>query len=291
MGRSSGGSGGHSGGFGGGGSNSGSFGGFSSGSRRSSGRSSGSSSGGFRLGGGGFYGGGGFFRRGRYGFGGGGSAISFIIAIIAIVAMVWSMMPKVTSSTVKREKLDPSQCITSETWYIDDAGWIYDDATLVKGLESFYKATGVQPLLVLPADMEMSKSEVETYLTDLYDKMYDDYGHLIWMYLDHGNGVYEQYYYVGNAAKSVIDNEALHIIKDYIDVNATTDKSDEEFFADSFESAGERIMKKTIPTVVIIGGMFTVIAVVGIVAFAVVRRSKHKKEEAEAAEKILNSDL
>lgn len=286
MGRSSKG-GGSSGSFGGGGSSRGSFGGFSSSSSRSSSsrhttRSTvhyvnGNHHSEYVV-----------VRERQGGFSTMIRSMLWLLLIMTILIQLTGIMgSRITASSIDRKKLDPSLCTTSETWYVDNAGWIHDERTLISGLDSFYKKTGVQPLLVLPSDMNMTRDEAEEYLTNLYDFMFEDKGHLIWMYLDHGSGNYEQYYFVGNSAKAVINDEALHIIKDYVDANAATNKTDEEFFADSFASAGERMMKKTTSP----WKYLTIIAVVGVLAFAARDIAKYRKEQAEIDKDILDMDL
>lgn len=330
MGRSfGGGSGG--GGFGGGGGFSGGFGGGGSfgGGRSFGGRSGNYSGGGFGGGGGnGFFGG---FLLGSLmsgnrgggsmppsgpapdfepGNGGGGNGSNGgrtpgcgIIVIMAIVILVFLALvfactggfgsSSVSKSTIEREPLSASA--TTETAYYTDAdgGWIHNASQLESGMRHFYEETGVQPYLyILPNGSSRSSSELTSYAKSLYQELFDDAGHFILVFCDDGNGRVTYGYYMGTQARSVLDDEAIKILTEYLEINYyDTSLSEEELFSDAFADTADRIMKVTPSPVVPIAVCIIVLVIVGAVVFIVSARMRAKKEEADRMEEILNTPL
>lgn len=64
-------------------------------------------------------------------------------------ALGGSLGGNITKSNEKREKMDTSNTTYSNTWFVDELGWLGRGSKLRDGLESFYKKTGVQPLVYL----------------------------------------------------------------------------------------------------------------------------------------------
>lgn len=64
-------------------------------------------------------------------------------------ALGGSLGSNITKSNEKREKMDTSNTTYSNTWFVDELGWLGRGSKLIDGLESFYKKTGVQPLVYL----------------------------------------------------------------------------------------------------------------------------------------------
>lgn len=305
MGRSSGGGGGGGGrSFGGGGGRS--FGGRSGGgggNRSSYNRGSSNSS--FNMGG---------HRVTRYYSRGGGVRYHTNLNLgpvgTALVLIIWAVIffgifgfmfylnvTSVTYSTIDREKLDSSMCTTTD-FYIDEAGWIYSESKLTKGMQHFYNETGVQPVLVITEEVNGSRNaqpaDVEAYLNKHYDSMIKDEGHFMFLYYDRGNGVYDMYYLVGSAAKTVMDDEACEIVMDYVDRYATSDLSDEEFFSTVFQKSADRIMSKSKTFgdyMVIIGAIFAVVVVIVAVLVFRHKRKAQRIREMEEANRILEQEI
>lgn len=316
MGRSSAGGGGHS---GGGGSFRSSSGHRSSGAGRSS-RSSGGVGGSSGFGGsssnrdihihnrnyyeGGFFGGFGarpYYRQS-------GSFLGNLIAIILVVIIVIGLFAAIRSdsgyesagiqvSTVDREKLPDT--MTKETPYFqDDLDWIGNSYQLEKGMRYFYQTTGVFPYLWITDNVDgeawPSDDKIDEKLNQMYDKLFDDEGHAIVMYLDAGGGRYITRCLRGASAKTVLDAEATEILLDYLDAYAASDMDDETYFATCFTKAADRMMSRTTNSKdVAKTGIIAVTVVVIVIAVIVffIRRRKLKLEQAKVDSEILNSKL
>lgn len=249
MGRSGGGGGGFSGGgggFSGGGRSSGGF----SGGSHSGGRSGGGNFGGGRPGGWGappppprspyrngpiiidnsrrYYGGGG--NGGGNGNGqnnSGGSGCGTTLVILVLVVLLFCGIGfffsdgsggSITASTVAREAL-PANAVTETGYYTDaDGDWIHNESELVSGLKQFYRETGVQPYVyILPNGESTSVPDLKSRAEALYPQLFTDEAHFLLVFCDDGRGGYNCGYTVGSQAKTVMDNEAVSILADYLD--------------------------------------------------------------------------
>lgn len=323
MGRSGGGigGGGRSGGFSGGGRSSGGF----SGGGRSGGRSGGVS-GGYRGGlGGGFiggiprsyhrgttirpvgpsYSGGSNMRPGGTPQGRpGGSGCGTVIAVLAVFALIMMAMLMLVSyadggsggsiaqSTYEREKL-PDGAVIETAYLTDDAGWFADKSIVESGMKQFYQATGVQPYLyMLPNGDTTSVSELNTLADELYDRLFRDEAHFLLVFCDDNYGSYNCGYVVGSQAKTVMDDQAIGILADYLDRYYNDYSiSEEQIFAYTFAKTGERIMTVQESPLPVIFISLAVVAVC-VVAFVAVRRhNERKRREMEQMEEILQTPL
>lgn len=319
---------GRSGGGGGGGFSGGGFsGGFSGG-----GRSSGGFFGGGRSGGGSFGGGrgssgyrGGFGGYGgprpihtgpviihnapRYGGGGNGGnphqprrqgsgTVIATICIILVMLMLFFVViggasnGDIQKSTYQREKL-PASAVTETAYYTDEGGWFSNRSELESGMKAFYRETGVQPYLyLLPNGTTTSTTELTAYAEELYPQLFSDEGHFLLVFCDDDYGSYNCGYVVGSQAKTVMDDEAVAILADYLDRYYNDYSiSEEEIFSKTFEDTGERIMtvtKSPLPVIVI---CFAVVAV-AVMAFITLKKHREQKErEQKRAEEILKTPL
>lgn len=235
--------------------------------------------------------------------GGGGSrggnliiSIIFIVIFLSIVLfnLSSSSSGSITASTVSREPL-PDGSVVETGYYTDDAGWISNPAALEKGMKYFYEKTGVQPYVYITEEVDSSRDpsddQMATFASSLYDKLFTDEAHLLLVFQD-ADGHYYPWVITGAQAKQVVDGEAVTILFDYIDrYYYDSSLSSEEFFSDVFESTADRIMDKTTNPVFIIGICFCGVVALFIIAVVVSNVLKHKKEEADRMERILNTDL
>lgn len=92
-------------------------------------------------------------------------------------------------------------------------------------------------------------------------------------------------------AKTVIDDEALEILYDYVDTYFYSDYDEDEMFARAFQDAGNRIMSKTVSSVIVIVLVIGVVAVL-IIVFCILKAVfKRSKEKAAETERILNTPV
>lgn len=333
MGRSGGGGGGgghgggFSGGFSGGGRSSGSFsGGFGSGrsggGRSGGGRSYGGSShhsgpvfgGGYRgpvfINTRRYYGApppGGGPRRGRQNSGCG----TFLAVIVILVVIGTVLLPLfsfggggsggssgIAKSTVERQPL-PAGAVNETAYYTDEPGWISNSGELTAGMKRFYKQTGVQPYLYIAETVDgtarPTASAIQAYAETLYSQLFTDEAHFLLVFCDNGSGGYMCGYSVGAQAKTIMDDEALGILADYLDRYYSDDMGDEAFFSLTFEKTGERIMTVTRSPWPAVLTTVVVVAAVVIVVALLYKWWKHAKEqknlEARQTAEILNTPL
>lgn len=307
-------------------------GGFSGGGFSGGGRSSGGFSGGFgggRSGGGGhrggYHGGFGGFRTGPifinnsrryYGGGGGGQGggnnngrgagcgVTALIIVIAVFLLVGVMFftsgalfsgcsDSIARSTVEREKL-PASAVQQTAYYTDaDGSWIRSPGTLERGLRSFYEDTGVQPYVyILPNGESTSISELTGRAETLYPELFTDEGHFLLVFCDDGYGSFHCGYTVGSQAKTVMDDEAIGILADYLDrYYSDMSISEEEIFSLAFEKTGERIMTVTRSPVVPVAVCIAVVVIAVLVFIALKKRREQREREQKRAEEILKTPL
>lgn len=315
MGRSGGGGGGRSGGFRSGGFSGGgrSSGGFSGGGR--SGRSYGGSS----RGSGGYYrpGGirtgpiivrtGGTSSYGSSGSSGGsprrnsgcGTVLATVIVLMVLVwIFTWVMSGSmggsggVQKSTYAREKL-PSSAVTETGYYTDQDGWFSNHSELESGMREFYRLTGVQPYLyLLPNGSVTSTVELTAMAEELYSQLFTDEGHFLLVFCDNGSGSYNCGYTAGLQAKTVMDDEAIAILADYLDRYYNDYSiSEEEIFSNTFAQTGERIMTVTKSPLPVIAVSVAVIVVAALVFITLKKRREQREWEQKRAEEILKIPL
>lgn len=216
---------------------------------------------------------------------------TIILLLAVIVLTVFSNLNSVTKSTYAREKLPNSYAII-DGFYEDDPDWISRESELTKGLKSFYQNTGVAPFVyITDGSKGTSTDELTTFTQDYYDEHFSDEAHFILAIYDDGNGRYTCGYTCGSEAKTVMDDEAVSILADYLDRYYNSDVSDEEFLSKSFEKTGIRIMSKTPSTAVILVVFIGVIVILIILFSWWNKAQKRKKEQAAETERILNTPL
>ena len=154
-------------------------------------------------------------------------------------------------STRQREAIDKE--LGEETaWYQDNNSgadrWIHDVATLEDSLQYFFDRTGVRPYLLINTQeksvevLEMDDNERFYYVEEMYEELFADGAHALFVISDDGDDNWRYDDYVGAQALLVMDYEAVNILYDCFDYNWTTDMAEEELFANSFRETADRIM-------------------------------------------------
>lgn len=232
------------------------------------------------------------------------------VLVIIILAMVLLMVTRlfvhvdggtgstsnITISTVDREPLEKKYVTNTGDWYEDDIGWIHNQSTVVKGLKYFYDETGVAPYLILIEQLDGSYSpsldDLWDYGNQRYDELFEDEGHMVFVFqCRDGGDEYNMTAVTGQMAKTVVDDEALDILYDYVDHYFYSDLDEDNMFAQSFKDAADRMMVKTpnyTPFIVwCICGVISAVVCYFIIKMVIKRR----KEEAAETERILNTPI
>jgi uncharacterized membrane protein len=226
------------------------------------------------------------------------STILIVIIIIIILGVIITIAAgsgnsSIINSTVKREKL-PVSAVHETGYYTDaDGDWIHRPSKLTSGMRSFYRETGVQPYLyILPNGSNTSINELTLLANKLYSDLFTDNAHFLLVFCDDGRGSYNCGYIVGAQAKTIMDDEAIEILTDYLDryYNDYT-LSEEEIFSKTFEDTGKRIMtvqkSPLVPVVVCI----TLIIITVVVYFILKARREQRAKEQKRIEEIIRTPL
>ena len=266
--------------------------------------------GGYPGGGGSFYPGG-MNPRPSGGGGGGGcclgqgclSGLVILIVVLFLLSFIGMATPSsgssqasgsgsIGASTVEREAL-PASASRETGYYSDEEGWFSRPSNLESGLKYFYKKTGVQPYVyVVGSSHGTTISALEDFANEQYDLLFQDEAHFLMVFYDNGQGGYTWGYAVGDRAKTVMDNEAVEILADYVDrYYYDGDITDEEFFSLTFEKTADRIMTVTKPAAAYVAPVLGVIAVILIAFFWWRRAVKAREKKAEQTAQILNTPL
>lgn len=223
------------------------------------------------------------------------------IAVCLVLAIAVSNIVQggnVTKSTIDREPLDKKYVtVGNGPMFEDSIGWVRSPKTVEKGLKYFYEKTGVMPYLVITTAANMGEpygvtgEDCWNYANKIYDEKFTDEGHMVFVFQSEDQSdYYNMAACTGMQAKVVIDDdEALEILYDYFDANWSSDKSEDDMFADSFIQAADRIMKKTPDYTAVIMLAFAGLGTVIVVLLIIKQVHKRKKEEAEETERILNT--
>lgn len=192
------------------------------------------------------------------------------------------------SSTIERTAIQPAGPFSRDC--IDDrAEWINDRSTLLRGMEEFYKKTGVQPAICITDELDGSKSNqaelAEDYATRKYDELIGHEKGVLLLFFEPYPSDWDAYYMAGEQAQTVMDTEACDILMDFVEAYYTSDMFESEYFAAVFRETGERIMTVT-PTMAskipwIVAGVVLIVIVLALVKTL---QLKHKRERERAAE-------
>lgn len=221
-------------------------------------------------------------------------------------ALGGSLGSNITKSNEKREKMDTSNTTYSNTWFVDELGWLGRGSKLRDGLESFYKKTGVQPLVYLAEYKEDYDINNDTYMFNKAEELYkelfgSDEGHLLFVYYackdDYPSLMDGQVELIcGKQTNIVMDENALDILESSYNYYyyGDTSISVEEMLAKTFTKAGKEIMKGPIRVryvVIIIVSVVGAIVVISLLFKWWKARKAQKNKEAEDLERILSKPL
>ncbi|MCD8083277.1 MAG: hypothetical protein LUE86_07215 [Clostridiales bacterium] len=226
-----------------------------------------------------------------------------VIMLIVAVLLLWNAARASSASKnagVAREKLDSSACTLSGQWIGDELDGFRDTRTVTDAMQYFYDETGVQPYLLICDNMDgaggqITDSQAETYLSDLYDSLYGDEGHMIFAFMEYQTSRYLTYVYTGTAADTVMDETARDTFLNIADRYYTDQSlSDEEYFAKIFTEAADTIMadpgakSRSAMIYALAAVAILVIMTVGLIAFKI---QEKKVEEARELRDIIDTPI
>ncbi len=181
-------------------------------------------------------------------------------------------------------------------YYTDELGWIEQAAVLEKGLESFYQATGVQPYVYITDQIGSgdyaSDQEIVDFANAKYDQLFTDEAHLLLIFYEK-DGAYRTYCLTGAyASETVLDAKARDILLEKIDdYYYSSALSEDEFFAQAFADAGQKIMANPMASTKVLIKVHAVVFLGAVLLWAFLKyRERAKKKQAEL-ERMLNTPL
>lgn len=212
----------------------------------------------------------------------------------------------ITKSSEKREKMDTSNTTYSNTWFVDELGWLGRGSKLIAGLEDFYNRTGVQPLVYLAEYKEDYKFDDSKSMLDRTETLYEeifgsDEGHLLFVYYackdDRPSLMNGQVELIcGKQTNIVMDENAQDILEScyWHYYNGDASVSVDEMLGNTFTKAGKEIMRGPIRiryVVIIVVSVLGVIVVISLLFKWWKAKKAQKNKEAEDLEKILSKPL
>lgn len=242
-----------------------------------------------------------YYGRG-YGRAGGGGTLAVIILVIIFIWLLWPSDAGVTRSTENRTPLERGVAVDSGPLFHDHIDAIRNNTQLETGLKNFFKETGVRPHLYILGEIDgndalPNTSQLGAFANDKYEELFNDEGHLLLVFFySERLDSYTMYTLPGNAARSVIDQEAQDILMDYIErYYSYTHLTNAELFSRAFDEAGKRIMTVTkspwIPVLTVFGVGTAVIIILLILISFWKKKVAQKNLEAEQTAAILGQDL
>ncbi len=220
-----------------------------------------------------------------------------MVVLFMIIGLISGSGGKASGSTVERTRLEGAPAFSRDC--VDDlAEWSSDKAVLLRGMESFYKSTGVQPALVIATDIDGDRDpadgEIEAFASREYDKLVGHEKGVLLLFVEWFPNEWNAYYMAGKEAQTVMDSEACDILMDYVEAYYVSDMTEDEYFSAVFAETGERIMT-VMPTpasklpwmiaaiVIVAGSMCAVMAVQ--------TKARRAREEAEETERLLHTHV
>ena len=200
-------------------------------------------------------------RRLFYGEGGGcvGNCATYAVLTIIVLGVTFFLflgMLTMTSeddtssaSLYAREKLEldityDGNCV------IDELGWVEDSAELGNSLSVFYEQTGIQPYIYLRAFDESLTTEDEmlTFAEDWYEDHIDNEGTFLFVYYAGESDSDDGYmcYVCGSDITSVMDEDAIEVFWDNVDLYWDSGYDAEEMLLAIYEDTAEDIMSAAV---------------------------------------------
>lgn len=228
----------------------------------------------------------------------GGGFIQVLIIIFSIFCLFMAFNSFLKLPKTGHERLSADALQLSDSWYEDELGWINDEDELISGLRYFYHETGVQPYVLICDELggyswDIDDAYAKEWMGMLYDQLFADEGHLIYVFMEYAPSEFISYIYAGSAADMVVDDEGRDIIFDntaeyYYDSSL----SDEGFFSKVFEESADEIMGTGSRNAFYVWTALTVLSALGGgLYYLYQRRRQREQEEAERLKRILEAPL
>lgn len=201
----------------------------------------------------------------------------------------------ITESVADRTKLTG---YTYENEVFDPAGLLSSTGAVASGLRPFFEETGVQPAVYMTTSEALGDTMLEDQAQSIFEELGLADNAFLFIYFE-GGGDWTTW--VGSAAGTVMDPNAITIFGDYLAMYYGQGNSWDELLVNTFTSTGERIMSRTTNSNDVAKEFWAnstwIWVAVAIIAAGVVvifiMRKKRANEAAKAAEteRILKADI
>ena len=196
------------------------------------------------------------------------------------------------NSTIHREMLDKSKVVVSD-YYDDRLNWFVSGTKIKNGMKYFFDKTGVQPYLLITDNIEgksnSTTDDMDTYLNNLYNKLFKDEQHIILLYFDNGSR-WDTRLFCGITSQVVMDSEASEILLSYVDYYATSDMEDDDYFNTVFRKSADKIMTVSTNKYDVLKVLVYIIGIITALVLLVVAR-KIKLKALKKKQEILDTPL
>lgn len=237
-------------------------------------------------------------------------SVIIIIVVITVIFMAYASFMSSpgpdtgsydnTRSTIERTRLTGVPAFDSDC-IIDEEDWIGDTGRVLKGMESFYDQTGVQPVLMIKSydASVVGDAAQEKWANAWYDSNINQENvflivYFVQEYEPRFNGQGYMVYVTGTQANGVVDEEAINIFWDRFDRYLYEDSTVSELFHDTYQNTGETIMKVSTTTKDIVLWLIIAVIVIALAVFifhTIRERNRRAREKAAETERILKTPL
>ena len=210
--------------------------------------------------------------------------VAAVLAAAALLQLIFVGITHLLGTAPKDRAPLPAEAVNETSYFTNasEGALSLDEWELDRGLLSFYGSTGVQPYVYLVSQDDTESSERMRQLArDLYDELFTDQGHFLFVMGLGADGIYRFSYFAGTDAARVMDPQVISILVDSAGENLSTPNVDAgHALSDAFRTTGETIMEKddTVQNAVIV---LVVIGVATGVYFLIRRARKRRDDQAQ----------
>ena len=212
-----------------------------------------------------------------------------VIIVVLVIVIIYtfytqiSMNASITKSTIQRVKIESSFDSRTDVCFTDESGAVEDERSFRNAADQFHQATGVIPYIYFAeSDNQTSPEELDKKAADFYKANFSDEDHFLVIF-DGLQGTYYMGSAIGENAKTVIDEEALNIFKDYLTkFYLERQTNNQTYMANTLIYSSERMMT-TAPYSknTIIFGVIVIAALIVVVIIMIRRKNSPPKDQGQ----------
>jgi len=251
------------------------------------------------------------------GGGGGCGGCMGILMVIVIIIIAFAVISSIANFSIPTPQNQHVVNITQNTrireplatglfnevgpLFTDHLGIIENRSVLENGMRHFQRATGVRPHLYTVGEIfgtaHPSNAQLEQFARDMYGELFDDHGHVLVVFFENYEEVFSLAIWAGAQAQSVIDQEAMDILMDFMELyymDYVNFPQTSQAFSRAFTRTADTIMFRPPDNRPI---WIAIAIVAGVVLLSLIlfawwnRKQEQKRLEDLQTERILNQPL